>query len=277
MPRRYAVIDIGSIAVRLQIAARVEGKLLTEVFTRVPLGLGSNAYGSQRRISAATCRRLIATLTGMQHIIASMKPCRYRMVATAAVRNAANRAEIAEAVRAQCGAPLHVLSGREEASIIGGYAASHFAATAVVNADVGGGSTDCAVLVNSKLAAAATFALGTARAGGGSAAEKARCLAWLQAHTPARAVVSSSGGSATQLQQCCSKLTARHLARWQRQIAGLSIAALAAQTQMSPDRAAHAADAVDIYRLILKGTAAAAIQPVRGGLAEAIIWSKLAA
>ena len=276
---RYAVIDIGSIAVRLQIATVAEGKLLTEVFTRIPLGLGGGTFNGRRReISARNCRRLADTISGMQLLIASMKPCRYSVVATAAVRDAINGNSVSDHIRQHCGIRLRILSGRAEATIIGCYAASHFpAAPAVLNADIGGGSTDCAIISGGKLQIAATFAIGTARPNGGSDEEKNRYRQWLQQHTPAQAVISSSGGSATQLQQLCGTLSETRLARWQKEINGLSVTELSARYDMSPDRAAHAMDAVDIYRLLLAASGGKNIQPVRGGLSEALIWDKLTA
>ena len=284
--RRHAVIDIGSIAVRLQIGRWEEGKVLTEVFTRIPLGLGGSAYrhrgssdGGQRgqRISAASQRRLVETLAGMMRLVAAMKPCRTTVIATAAIRDAANRAEVLQTVKRECGIAIRVLSGSEEAAETGAHAAGHFPrAAAVLNADIGGGSTDCALVQKGALVAAETFALGTARRGGGGAQEKTRCHEWLRAHTPARVVVTASGGSAMQMKHCCGELSERAFTRWQRQTKGMSVAALAAAYQMEPDRAAHVVTAVEFYRLLIKATACKVIQPVRAGLAEAVIKRKLA-
>lgn len=274
--RRVAVIDIGSNAVRLQIGALVEGRLMTEVFTRIPLGLGGSIFGGRARQIARRERRCLAeTVLGMRHLIAGMKPCRYSAVATAALRGAANRQQVIDEVYRGSGVRIRVLSGYQEAAMIGSYIASHFpAAKAVVNADIGGGSTDCALLANGRLLAGETFALGTARADGGSAAEKERCRQWLRQYCPPPAVVTSSGGSATELQACCGAITRRHLLRWRRQISGLSVAELAHRYQMQPDRAAHIEAALDIYLLIL-GQGIKRIEPVRGGLSEALIWHRL--
>ena len=274
---RYAVIDLGSIAVRLRIGTIAEGNLLTEVFTRVPLGLGRTTYGSaQHVISAAAIRRLTDTLTGMRLVINAMKPCRHCVVATAAVRDAANRRQVVERVRERSGIRIRVLSGREEAAIIGGHAAASFPATAtVVNTDIGGGSTDCAVTRGGQLVAAATFTLGTTRAGGGSDEQKRACHDWLAAHTAPGAIISASGGSARVLQQSSGALTEQALLRWQRRVRGTSPTQLAVRYEVTPDRAAHMADAVALYRLVLRATAASEIHPVQAGLSEALIWRAL--
>jgi exopolyphosphatase / guanosine-5'-triphosphate,3'-diphosphate pyrophosphatase len=69
-------------------------------------------------------------------------------VATAAIRNATNRDELAGAVTLAVGEPLHVLSGEEEARLCFVGATRTLASPAegtIAVADVGGGSTELAV------------------------------------------------------------------------------------------------------------------------------------
>ena len=276
--RRAAVVDIGSNAVRLQVGKNVDGKVITEVFTRVPLALGGGAFragagaGAARNISAPLRRRLVHILAGMARLTAAMHPCTLRAVATAALRSAPNRAAVLEEIKRECGIRVRVLSGAEEAAILGRYAASHFpSARVVLNADIGGGSTDCALIKDGKLTAAETFHLGTSRADGGAQEEKARCAEWLQQNVPKGAVVSCSGGSARVLYECCGALSIRQLTKWQRAVQKLTAAEIAARHPITPDRAAQVNEAVALYCLLLRGAAVDSIHPVHGGLAEALI------
>ena len=69
-------------------------------------------------------------------------------VATAAIRNAANRDELVAAVEGRLGVPLRVLSGQEEArlSFVGATRTLAQPATGTIAVvDVGGGSTEIAV------------------------------------------------------------------------------------------------------------------------------------
>lgn len=277
-PRRHAVVDIGSNAVRLQVGVLLAGAVHTEVFTRVPLALGGGVFqGRAQRVTAAQLRRLTAALTGMTQLVTSMKPCRLSVVATAALRAAANRPEVLAQLRQACGISVRVLSGHEEACLLGRYAAAHHPqAAAVLNADIGGGSTDCALVRGGEVVQHETFCLGTARADGGAAAEQARCVAWLRAQMPVCAVVCASGGSARVLQQCCGGLSARHLAAWKQRVRHLSAAQVAARYPITTDRAAQVHEALALYRLLLRGTAARVIHTVPGGLAEAVLMQALA-
>jgi exopolyphosphatase/guanosine-5'-triphosphate,3'-diphosphate pyrophosphatase len=140
-------IDIGSNTTRLLVAEAVDGRLrqleAQRVFTCIRKGLDGDGCIPPEKIAetarvvsdqAQTAREL-----GAAEIVA---------VATAAIRNAPNGADLARSVKEAAGLPLRVISGEEEArlSFLGAtstLAGAAAAPTAVV--DVGGASTEIAV------------------------------------------------------------------------------------------------------------------------------------
>jgi exopolyphosphatase/guanosine-5'-triphosphate,3'-diphosphate pyrophosphatase len=142
-----ACIDIGSNTTRLLVADAGNGRLRElasqRAFTRIGRSLlkGGSIPGEKIAETAevAASQALSAREAGAEDVVA---------VATAAIRSAPNRDELAEAVESAAGAPLQVLSGTEEARL------AFVGATRTLTAppegtiaviDVGGGSTELAI------------------------------------------------------------------------------------------------------------------------------------
>lgn len=144
---RCACIDIGSNTTRV-LVADADGGRLTEVlqrraFTRIGRGLTAGAAIPRAKLDE------VARVVAEQRTLAERAGARaLRAVATAAIRGAANRAEIVDAVRSGGGVELAVLDGAEEARL------AFLGATRMVDrplagrvgvVDVGGGSSEIAV------------------------------------------------------------------------------------------------------------------------------------
>jgi exopolyphosphatase/guanosine-5'-triphosphate,3'-diphosphate pyrophosphatase len=142
-----ACIDIGSNTTRLLVAERRGGKLRELVtqraFTRIGKSLLSGGEIPQAKIDetaevVATQRR-VAEEVGAVECVA---------VATAAIRDAANRDELANAVEEAGGMPLWILTGEEEARLAFVGATRTLSSPAegtVAVVDVGGGSSELAI------------------------------------------------------------------------------------------------------------------------------------
>ena len=275
-PRRLAVIDIGSNAVRLHIALlhQAEDDCLTEVFTRVPLALGVDVFGEgDNRIAADTGRRLEKIVDGMKRLIDSMQPLVWQTVATAALRQARNRQATLNRLRKNVGVSVRILSGEEEAALIGCSIGARHPGETVLNIDIGGGSTDCALVRGRQLLEMDSFAVGLTRSGGGEADEKERFSRWLKGAMRRAPRVTASGGSASSLTALFGVLDAASLARRKSQLLRLSPATLSARYGVSPDRCAQLPQTVELYRLILR--VCKIVHPVRSGLGEAVMREML--
>ena len=119
-PASIAVIDIGSNSIKSLVAARDEqgglSSLLAETRdVRISAGIGQ----ARPRLSEDGMQRGLAAICELLHAVAALAPERTVLVATSAVRDAANGAEFAERIRRDTGCGLRILSGGEEASLIG--------------------------------------------------------------------------------------------------------------------------------------------------------------
>ncbi len=139
---RVAVVDIGTNSTRLLVAER-EGDGLRElaresVVTR--LGEGVDATG---RLGDEPQARVFRVLDGFRETMDGHDAGIRTVVMTSAVRDAANGAQFAAAVRDRYGLEGRTLTGDEEARLsFLGATASRPAGTALLVIDIGGGSTE---------------------------------------------------------------------------------------------------------------------------------------
>ena len=144
---RCACIDIGSNTTRVLVADVADGRL-TEV-------LAQRAFTRLGRELRATGALPQAAIVAVGEVVAAQLRCAQdagavalRVVATAAIRSAANRDELCAAVRERAGVGIDVLDGGSEAALAFAGAtrtlpAAPLGPVAVV--DVGGGSSEIAV------------------------------------------------------------------------------------------------------------------------------------
>lgn len=142
-----ACIDIGSNTTRVLVAEADQGRLREvmqrRAFTRI--GKGLRATG---RLSEAKLQE-VADVVAEHHAAASALGAHpIRVVATAAIRSAANRDDLCERVRAAGDCEIEVLDGEEEARLafVGATRTLPSApAGTIAVVDVGGGSSEIAV------------------------------------------------------------------------------------------------------------------------------------
>lgn len=145
MPR-IAAIDVGTNTALLLVADVGDGgmEVIHEQERFVRLGEGVDANG---HIGPDAQDRLVETLTLYRGAAEAWQADRIVAAATSAARDAANRDEVAVAVRKRTGIELRVVSGHEEAVLSFRGATSAFAdltgRCAVL--DIGGGSTELIV------------------------------------------------------------------------------------------------------------------------------------
>jgi exopolyphosphatase/guanosine-5'-triphosphate,3'-diphosphate pyrophosphatase len=143
---RLAALDVGTNSTRLLVADVDGGRMVAEharemIITR--LGKGVDRTG---RFDPAALRRTLDVLAGYEATCRRLGVSRRRVVATSATRDAANRQEFLDGVRALLGVDAEVLSGEEEAATAYRGATHDLPGeerTLVV--DIGGGSTELIV------------------------------------------------------------------------------------------------------------------------------------
>ncbi|MGG5751145.1 exopolyphosphatase [Zafaria sp. Z1313] len=148
---RVAAIDCGTNSIRLLVADVYEEDGATRLrdvvrlMRVVRLGQGVDATG---RLAPEALERTFAALDEYVGLIRDHGAERVRFVATSATRDASNRDEFADGVRARLGAGPEVVTGEEEAALSFAGAVSVYPPAdgeRVLVVDLGGGSTEFVV------------------------------------------------------------------------------------------------------------------------------------
>ncbi len=163
MPKRVAIIDIGSNSSRVVIFQRTSRygfHLIAQKKATVRVSEGSfinNGYLQEKAIE-----RTINALKVFKTIIKDYKAKKVLAVATAAVRNAPNRYHFIKKVKEETGIKIKVIDGNKEA-YFGAVAAKNLLPidSETLTVDIGGGSTDMALIKNGKIEETLSLNLGT--------------------------------------------------------------------------------------------------------------------
>ena len=159
--RRTAIIDIGSNSIRLVVyegPPRLPAVLFNE---KVLAGLG-RGFAATGEIDAQALATAHAALARFAAVAREMEVSRLRTVATAAVRDASNGAELLDEA-ARLGLSVEVLSGEQEAIAAGmGVISANPDADGIVG-DLGGGSLELVRVRNGTVGARVSFPLGVLR------------------------------------------------------------------------------------------------------------------
>ncbi|MHA7239413.1 DUF501 domain-containing protein [Arthrobacter sp. TMS1-12-1] len=162
---RTAAIDCGTNSIRLLIADIGDGVLtdVVRLMRVVRLGEGVDATG---RLSEAALERTFAAAEEYAALIAQHGNPPVRFVATSATRDAENRQDFVDGIRARLGVEPEVISGDEEARLSFDGAVSVLATDeheTVLVVDLGGGSTEFVAGTTDGLIAARSTDMGCVR------------------------------------------------------------------------------------------------------------------
>ena len=138
----FAAMDIGTNSVRLLIAQKVDGKIVS-VYRDVKITrLGENLEATGK-ISEEAMSRTLDALVAFMETIKGFDVKQVKVVATNAMREASNAAEFLELVRHKLQLNIDIISGDEEAelSYLGACSGLNMLDDIIV-VDIGGGSTE---------------------------------------------------------------------------------------------------------------------------------------
>ena len=141
---RLAGVDIGTLTCRLLIADLSPGGKLIEVRSeRRILRLGEGVDRT-KQLSVVAMDRVLQCLKEWREIIDALHVDAMAVVATSAVRDAANRDEFLDSVKREAGFDVELISGEEEArrTMLGIRSGLPVGVADVLALDVGGGSTE---------------------------------------------------------------------------------------------------------------------------------------
>ncbi|MGZ3900674.1 MAG: Ppx/GppA phosphatase family protein [Bacteroidia bacterium] len=164
----FAAIDIGSNAIRLLFCRVyiVNGKphFNKEELIRMPVRLGEDVF-MNGKISEEKANKLITALKGFSNLISAYGVLGSRAVATSAMRDAVNGADVIARVKSEAGIEVEIIDGKNEAALV---FSNHIEDIlnpkhAYLYIDVGGGSTELTLYFDNKVIAAKSFNIGTVR------------------------------------------------------------------------------------------------------------------
>jgi len=160
--RPVAVLDIGSNSVRLVVYER-HARALTPLYNEKSACALGRGIAQSKRLADANMEKALEAMKRFALVARMMRVGKVYILATSAVRDAANRDEFVSSVEAIMDAPVRVLSGQEEA---------HYAALGVVAGipgfsgivgDLGGGSLELSDIADGHDTNGESFELGVIR------------------------------------------------------------------------------------------------------------------
>lgn len=214
-----AVIDIGSNSIKLLVATRAPDGAITPLhFRTIDARISAGISQADPQLSPEGRARGVDAIRALLDNARTHAPARTILVATSAVRDARNGAEFREQVRLATGQEVRILSGDEEANVIGRGLTCDRALQGLRDFyvfDLGGGSLECLAFRDRRIEQATSLKLGCVRlmerfvsdvAAPFSAAEQAAVAAYVKNtirqegfrfHLPSGAVAVGTGGTIT--------------------------------------------------------------------------------
>ncbi|BCZ19237.1 Guanosine pentaphosphate phosphohydrolase GppA [Helicobacter sp. NHP19-012] len=164
MAKITTIIDIGSNSVRMAIFKKTSQfgfYLLYEIKAKVRISQGT--YEHKGVLQKAPLKRALRALSDFKDIAEKYKSRKILCVATSAVRDAPNSKEFVALVKEECGLQVKVIDGKKEAFYGGVACANLLHHKDGITIDIGGGSTECALIENGKIKDLISVNLGTIR------------------------------------------------------------------------------------------------------------------
>lgn len=281
----FAAIDIGSNAMRLLFCRvyKVDGKphFNKEELIRMPIRLGEDVF-THGKISDEKANRLVTTLRGFADLIKAYGVQAHRAVATSAMRDASNGAEIIDKVKRETGLVVEIIDGKLEANLV---FSNHIEELinpkhAYLYIDVGGGSTELTLYFNSKVIAARSFNIGTVRMllDKVEKDEMEEMKIWLKRNTvgvhPLYAI--GSGGNINKIYKMSGKKETKHLSYDKlkgiyEMLNSYTYQERIERLEMKPDRADVIVPAAKIFLTVMKTADIERIYVPQIGLSDGLV------
>jgi exopolyphosphatase/guanosine-5'-triphosphate,3'-diphosphate pyrophosphatase len=164
---RAAVIDIGSNSIKVLVAERRDDGSLAALFAKtLDARISAGISSTKPRLSDDGIARGVAAVKELLFDVAAYTPQKTILVATSAVRDAENGAAFRQQIFDLTGYGVRILSGDEEANLIGRGLTCDPALTELKDFylfDLGGGSMECLSFTNRTIRQALSIQVGCVR------------------------------------------------------------------------------------------------------------------
>ncbi|MBK9991088.1 MAG: phosphatase [Verrucomicrobia bacterium] len=162
-----AVIDIGSNSIKILVAQRTsEGQLTARFYKTLDARISAGISKAEPRLSDEGMARGLAAVKELLTDAAAFVPAKTILVATSAVRDAANGSDFRQRIFTETGYAVRILSGDEEANLIGRGLTCDPALVGLRDFhlfDLGGGSLECLSFQERTIKQALSLQLGCVR------------------------------------------------------------------------------------------------------------------
>ncbi|HEV7345231.1 MAG TPA: Ppx/GppA phosphatase family protein [Devosia sp.] len=160
--RPVAVLDIGSNSVRLVVYER-HARSLTPLYNEKSACALGRGVGRTGRLAEANVAQALAAIERFALVARMMRVGKVCVLATSAVRDAANRQEFVDAVERLMNTKVQVLSGEQEAHYAALGAVAGIPGFSGIVGDLGGGSLELSSIVQGTDTEGASFEIGVIR------------------------------------------------------------------------------------------------------------------
>ncbi|MEP2935679.1 MAG: exopolyphosphatase [Gilvibacter sp.] len=283
---KYGAIDIGSNAIRLLISTVTLGDDGVPSFkktslVRVPIRLGADVF-KEEKISDQNIERMLESMQAFKLLMGVHNIKAYRACATSAMREANNGNEVAKMISDKTGIHIHIIDGKEEASIIAATDLHTFIEDSKVYlyVDVGGGSTEFTIFAHGEPVSSRSFKLGTVRVLKDNAKENTwnEVKRWIKDETAAyeEVLLIGSGGNINSIYKDANikigkPLTYWYLANHYKFLQKFSYEERILRLGMNQDRADVILPALKIYLSAMKWAKADYVFVPKIGLSDGIV------
>jgi exopolyphosphatase / guanosine-5'-triphosphate,3'-diphosphate pyrophosphatase len=285
---KLAAIDIGSNAVRLQIA-RTNHEVGEEPFkkvefVRIPIRLGDDAF-NEGKISKAKRAIFYKAMQSFALLMDVYEVEGYMACATSAMREAKNASKIVDKVLEKTGIKIDVINGKRESELILKSIQQHLKpGKSYLTIDVGGGSTEMTVIKNKKAFDSVSFDVGTIRLLDHAVRKKSwdEIEAYVKGHVAdfnnAEAIATS--GTINKIAMMINPATDPHITTTQleafyKDVKKLSMKERIEKYKLNPDRADVIAPSASIYLKILGWGNIDKLHAPSAGLKDGILYELL--
>ncbi|MEO6004800.1 MAG: phosphatase [Opitutus sp.] len=164
---RVAVVDIGSNSIKVLVAERTLDGTIAALHARtLDARISAGISRSNPRLTEASMERGLSAIRELLDGAAPFAPDRYVLVATSAVRDAENGEDFRARVQASTHHEIRILTGKEEAGLIGRGLTCDPALAGLSDFyvfDLGGGSLECLAFRDRRIDQAVSLQLGCVR------------------------------------------------------------------------------------------------------------------
>lgn len=283
---KFAAIDIGSNAARLQISSVLENKgqitFKRVEYVRFALRLGLDVF-SHGHISPESEVRIFKLLHAFKLLMELHEVQDYAICATSAMREAINSAQVCTRIQKILDMKIHVIDGSREAELINDVVVQSLNPNKnYLHIDVGGGSTELNFYQNRVKLASKSFKIGSVRLleGKEKAGDWEKMMRWIElqkAQMPGPMVAVGTGGNISKLYQFSKETSTDKLISWEELnrissfIASHSLHDRVHQLRLNEDRADVIVPASTIYLQTMQAAACQSMFVPDLGLKDGII------